>query len=326
MVIVIAVVVVLLGVTIALRKRATRERGHRGKPNQSGGDVTDMITNFNPTFRDPAHPSSDASAMHDGLPRAAPSLGYYSATLSGCDGTGGCTATADDGINIYAVPFEGNSSIAQTPNQMYLSATPMMAGGPGSDALHDDSHGVTLYEVDDSHGAPLYAEADENGAIAASPIPGEPSYAPLDTSAMYAGLPQGAPSPTATAYSVLTPRDASALSGKTYAQLNASPVYAGAVRSDTASSTVYAVLTADSHHGPSSPLYAVPFEPSSYEVADADGALLPSGVRNHDVHGSANGVALTNCIPPPIGAGGSGFVRKASVYNGFGDEDGNTDA
>ena len=60
----------------------------------------------------------------------------YSATLSGCDGTGGCTATADDGINIYAVPLEANSSIAHTPNQMYLSATPMMAGGPGSDALH----------------------------------------------------------------------------------------------------------------------------------------------------------------------------------------------
>ena len=38
----------------------------------------------------------------------------------------------------------------------------------------------------------------------------------------------------------------------------------------------------------------------------------------------ANGVALTNCIPPPIGTGGSGFLRKASVYNGFGDDDGNT--
>ena len=60
----------------------------------------------------------------------------YSATLSGCDGPGGCTATADDGINIYAVPFEGKSTITHTPNQMYASATPMMAGGPGSGALH----------------------------------------------------------------------------------------------------------------------------------------------------------------------------------------------
>ena len=36
----------------------------------------------------------------------------------------------------------------------------------------------------------------------------------------------------------------------------------------------------------------------------------------------ANGVALTDCIPPPTGAGGGGFLRKASVYNGFDDEDG----
>ena len=61
----------------------------------------------------------------------------YTAILTGCDGPGGCTATADDGANIYAVPLEGNGcSTTHTPNQMYASATPMMVGAPGSDALY----------------------------------------------------------------------------------------------------------------------------------------------------------------------------------------------